>query len=183
MIVGKEPRTTESGVVSRLYSLNSKDILCQSAIGFKKDIYQIRSCSKAEHANFTGEKRRRMFVEKLKETKRIKRLESNMPTSKTVRVSKYSTYLQYVLEHLETLFSFYGCKRDDMSKVKISDECTVYGTKDCKTCIVLWQRDVNAPKNMLDIAASIWNGCGRPESFVKNCRSGNSVDSLQEEMI
>ncbi|KAI9473726.1 MAG: hypothetical protein EXX96DRAFT_541397 [Benjaminiella poitrasii] len=66
--------------------------------------------SKAEHANFIGEKRRRMFVEKLKETKGIKPLESSMPASKTVRVSKYSTCLQYVLERLETFFSFYGPK-------------------------------------------------------------------------
>ncbi|KAI9481627.1 MAG: hypothetical protein EXX96DRAFT_538807 [Benjaminiella poitrasii] len=84
--------------------------LMKAAIGFNKDIHQIRSCSKAERANFTGEKRRRMFGEKMKETKGNKPLESNMPTPKTVCDSKYSTCLQYVLERLETFFNFYESK-------------------------------------------------------------------------
>ncbi|KAI9476593.1 MAG: hypothetical protein EXX96DRAFT_541081 [Benjaminiella poitrasii] len=113
-----------------------------SAIGFNKDIHQIRSCSKAERANFTGEKRRRMFVEKLKETKGIKHLESNMPTSKTVRVFKYSTCLQYVLEHLQTLFSFYGSKSAPFSiyeyqgkqraNEEIANMLLLHGAKDKK---------------------------------------------------
>jgi hypothetical protein len=35
----------------------------------------------------------------------------------------------------------------------------------CKTCKILWQRDVNASKNMISIASSIWNRDGRPTAF------------------
>ncbi|GAA5803769.1 hypothetical protein HPULCUR_009253 [Helicostylum pulchrum] len=42
----------------------------------------------------------------------------------------------------------------------------VSGILECeKTCHLLWQRDVNATKNMLDIANSIWEGQGRPNPF------------------
>ncbi|KAI9483395.1 MAG: hypothetical protein EXX96DRAFT_616383 [Benjaminiella poitrasii] len=163
-----------------------------------------------------------------------------MPTSKTVRASKYNTYLRYVLEHLETLFSFCGSKFTPFSmyayqgKQKTNEEIAnmlldgtfgdgMHGkdgvvikgyprgitgllyqkllqrqkcypvavvdmnefrtSKVCNNCKVddMSELDVNAVKNMLDIAASIWNGCGRPEPFVRNHRSGNGVDSLQEE--
>jgi transposase len=35
----------------------------------------------------------------------------------------------------------------------------------CKTCKTLWQRDVNASKNMMSIASSIWNQDGGPTAF------------------
>lgn len=35
----------------------------------------------------------------------------------------------------------------------------------CTTCSILFQRDVNAAKNMLWISLSTWNGDGRPEAY------------------
>jgi hypothetical protein len=35
----------------------------------------------------------------------------------------------------------------------------------CKTCTTLWQRDVNAAKNMMKISFAIWKGLGRPEAY------------------
>lgn len=38
----------------------------------------------------------------------------------------------------------------------------------CKTCNTLWQRDVNAAKNMMKISLSIWKGEGRPSVYSRN---------------
>ncbi|ORE17029.1 hypothetical protein BCV71DRAFT_265135 [Rhizopus microsporus] len=38
----------------------------------------------------------------------------------------------------------------------------------CSTCTILWQRDVNACKNMLSISLSIWDGRGRPSKYRRN---------------
>jgi hypothetical protein len=38
----------------------------------------------------------------------------------------------------------------------------------CKTCNTLWQRDVNASKNMMLISLSIWKGEGRPKAYSRN---------------
>ncbi|KAI8968380.1 hypothetical protein BDF20DRAFT_1004238 [Mycotypha africana] len=49
-----------------------------------------------------------------------------------------------------------NCNGVEMKEVRISDGSSVYGTKACKTCGIIWQRDVNAAKNMLTIANSVW---------------------------
>ena len=36
----------------------------------------------------------------------------------------------------------------------------------CQNCKTLWQRDINAAKNMLLILSLIWNGNGCPEVFL-----------------
>jgi hypothetical protein len=41
----------------------------------------------------------------------------------------------------------------------------INSTLDCKTCGILWQRVINASKNMLDISNTIWNNNGRPAVF------------------
>jgi hypothetical protein len=35
----------------------------------------------------------------------------------------------------------------------------------CTTCNTLWQRDVNAAKNMMSISLSVWSGNAIPEIF------------------
>jgi hypothetical protein len=35
----------------------------------------------------------------------------------------------------------------------------------CKKCNTLWQRDINAAKNMMAISLSVWKGNGRPKPF------------------
>ncbi|KAI8969088.1 hypothetical protein BDF20DRAFT_893200, partial [Mycotypha africana] len=49
-----------------------------------------------------------------------------------------------------------------MKEIRISDGSSVYGTKACKTCGIIWQRDVNAAKNMLTIANSVWKHMTAP---------------------
>ena len=36
-----------------------------------------------------------------------------------------------------------------------------------QNCQILWQRDINAGKNMYDIAEAIWNGGQRPNEFAR----------------
>ncbi|KAI9268591.1 hypothetical protein EDC94DRAFT_646196 [Helicostylum pulchrum] len=59
------------------------------------------------------------------------------------------------------------CKGEEkMKPPKLSNGVKVSGILECeKTCHLLWQRDVNATKNMLDIANSTWEGQGRPNPF------------------
>lgn len=45
-----------------------------------------------------------------------------------------------------------------------------YSVLVCKTCNTLWQRDVNAAKNMMTIAVSTWSGNGRPCVFQRQKR-------------
>ncbi|KAG2203223.1 hypothetical protein INT46_002505 [Mucor plumbeus] len=40
-----------------------------------------------------------------------------------------------------------------------------FGVLVFKTCKTLWHRDVNASKNMMSIAPSIWNQDGHPTAF------------------
>ncbi|KAG2197190.1 hypothetical protein INT46_003352 [Mucor plumbeus] len=54
------------------------------------------------------------------------------------------------------------CKTDTLYK---ASHTRGFGVLDCKTCKTLWQRDVNASKNMMSIAPSIWNRDGRPTAF------------------
>lgn len=50
--------------------------------------------------------------------------------------------------------------------LKLSNGIKINGILECQnTCLLLWQRDVNATKNMLDIANSIWEGQDRPNPF------------------
>ena len=53
------------------------------------------------------------------------------------------------------------CKTDTLYK---ASHARGFGVV-CKTCKTLWQRDVNACKNMMSIASSIWNQDGRPTAF------------------
>ncbi|KAI8984226.1 hypothetical protein BDF20DRAFT_858685, partial [Mycotypha africana] len=45
----------------------------------------------------------------------------------------------------------------------------------CKTCGIIWQRDVNAAKNMLTIANSVWEHNGHPEIFSRHRHSDNGA--------
>ncbi|KAI8973291.1 hypothetical protein BDF20DRAFT_881561 [Mycotypha africana] len=62
-----------------------------------------------------------------------------------------------------------------MKEVRISDGSSVYGTKACKTCGIIWQRDVNAAKNMLTIANSVWEHNGRPDIFSRHRHNENGA--------
>jgi hypothetical protein len=51
-----------------------------------------------------------------------------------------------------------GCGRRDLKNVN-------HRIVVCKNCQILWQRDINAGKNMYNIAEAIWNGGQRPSQF------------------
>jgi transposase len=51
------------------------------------------------------------------------------------------------------------CKTDTLYKASHTGG---FGVLVCKTYKTLWQRDVNAFKNMMSIASSIWNQDGSP---------------------
>jgi hypothetical protein len=54
-----------------------------------------------------------------------------------------------------------------LKKVKTPDGITHHGIVVCKNYQILWQRDINAGKNMYDIAEAIWNGGQRPSQFAR----------------
>ena len=59
------------------------------------------------------------------------------------------------------------CYEDSLKKVDSVNGHSVLGCQNCKT---LWQRDINAAKNMLLISSLIWNGSGHPEIFSPKAR-------------
>lgn len=54
------------------------------------------------------------------------------------------------------------CKSNEkMKQVKISNGKSTNSILECKKpCNILWQRDINTTKNMLDISNSIWQDKG-----------------------
>ena len=69
------------------------------------------------------------------------------------------------IEKLKSSRIFNICKTDTLHKASHTRGFGVLVCKTCKTCKTLWQRDVNASKNMMSIASSIWNRDGRPTAF------------------
>ena len=57
------------------------------------------------------------------------------------------------------------CYGDSLKKVEGVKGQSVLG---CTNCQTLWQRDINAAKNMSLIASYIWNGHKRPPMFQRS---------------
>jgi hypothetical protein len=79
-----------------------------AAVGYNSNDHEIRRCSEKERICYTGHKRRQLIVERLKVQRGIKDIETNIPSPKTVDPTKFSLYLTYILQNLDTLFSFYS---------------------------------------------------------------------------
>lgn len=60
------------------------------------------------------------------------------------------------------------CNKCQTESVDIFGGIRGYGVLECKTCFTLWNRDVNASKNMMSISLSVWNGDGRPSVFTRS---------------
>jgi hypothetical protein len=58
-----------------------------------------------------------------------------------------------------------NCQKRELKKWVAADGREFHGILGCKNCHMLWNRDVNAAKNMYWIAESIWAGHGRPACF------------------
>jgi hypothetical protein len=61
---------------------------------------------------------------------------------------------------------FIRSSKKELKQVRISNKW-FHGILDCKLCNILWDRNVNVSKNMLDISFSVWNGEGRPQIFLR----------------
>lgn len=55
-----------------------------------------------------------------------------------------------------------GCRSDSLTS---AGHIRGQSVLECTTCNILWQRDVNAAKNMLAIGVEVWKGVGRPNEF------------------
>ncbi|ORE11873.1 hypothetical protein BCV72DRAFT_331883 [Rhizopus microsporus var. microsporus] len=58
-----------------------------------------------------------------------------------------------------------ACNSDSLTGMPGLKGCSI---QVCSICKTLWQRDINACKNMLSISLSIWDGRGRPFQYSRN---------------
>lgn len=72
--------------------------------------------------------------------------------------------LAITIDEFKTSRICYKCYDDSLGKV---DNVRGVGVLGCKNCQTLWQRDVNAAKNMQLISSYIWNGLDRPIMFCR----------------
>ncbi|CEP17611.1 hypothetical protein [Parasitella parasitica] len=75
---------------------------------------------------------------------------------------KEGDLLAITIDEFKTSRICYRCYEDSLKKVDNVKGVSVLGCENCKT---LWQRDVNAAKNMLLISSYIWNDHDRPFMF------------------
>jgi hypothetical protein len=60
--------------------------------------------------------------------------------------------------------------------MKLSEQKYFQGILDCKLFhIILWDRDIDASKNMLNISLSVWEGKGKPLGFKREIAVENTV--------
>ncbi|GAA5816099.1 hypothetical protein MFLAVUS_009621 [Mucor flavus] len=79
-----------------------------ASIGHSSNEHHIRRCSDIERRCYTGVRRKQAYVEKLKILHNVKELETNIPTSKTIRIEKLDVHINYMPLNLPRLLKFYG---------------------------------------------------------------------------
>src|ERR1700741_2356676 len=78
-----------------------------------------------------------------------------------------------------------NCQKRELEKWVAADGREFHGILGCKNCHMLWNRDVNAAKNMYWIAESIWAGHGRSSMLPKailqyhRCERGSHGSGLR----
>ncbi|KAI7899815.1 uncharacterized protein BX663DRAFT_563531 [Cokeromyces recurvatus] len=75
----------------------------------------IRRLSSIEYYNMGGSVRRMKEQQKRKQRLGIEKIETNIPSPKTVSVEQFVLYITYMLQHMNTLLNFYGF---ETSKIK-----------------------------------------------------------------
>ncbi|ORE09458.1 hypothetical protein BCV72DRAFT_201617 [Rhizopus microsporus var. microsporus] len=68
------------------------------------------------------------------------------------------------IDEYKTFEVFNACNNDPLTSMS---GLKGYSVQVCNICKTLWQRDINACKNMLSISLSVWDGRGRP--FEHSC--------------
>jgi hypothetical protein len=81
-----------------------------ATVGHNSDSHEIRSCTSKERQCYTGSMRRQAFVNNLKSKRGIKEIETQIPSPKTLNIDELTKYVNYILTHLDTLFTFYNEK-------------------------------------------------------------------------
>jgi len=79
-----------------------------AAIGLDTSNHQIRQCSTKEYYNLTGSTKYSSRLQKLKDSKGLTSIETNIPTQKTCSSILYDRFTQYIIIHKDKLFAFYG---------------------------------------------------------------------------
>lgn len=79
-----------------------------AAIGLDTSNHQIRQCSTKEYYNLTGSTKYSSRLQKLKDSKGLTSIETNIPTQKTCSSILYDRFIQYIIIHKDKLFAFYG---------------------------------------------------------------------------
>lgn len=72
--------------------------------------HSLLRCSTKEYYHYTGSTKFAVAQNKLKQERGINKIESAIPTSKTVNLKSYKHYCEYLFEHLDTLLDFYNFK-------------------------------------------------------------------------
>ena len=85
-------------------------------------------------------------------------------TLKKKNVKNKVNYLVVPIDEFKSSRICSICKTDTLQK---AFHTCCFGVLVCKTCKKLWQRGVNASKNMMSIVSSIWSQDGRPTAFKK----------------
>lgn len=68
------------------------------------------------------------------------------------------------------------CKNDILKRVKDIHGAGVLG---CETCNIIWQRGVNAAKNMMDISILVWKVAEGPHNLLE-IAAANTVSSFED---
>lgn len=71
-------------------------------------VNDIRRLSSSEYYNMHGTVTRQKSEQDRKRRSGLEAIETNIPSPKTLSIEKYSSYITYMLEHLNTLHSFYN---------------------------------------------------------------------------
>ncbi|KAG2203207.1 hypothetical protein INT46_008991 [Mucor plumbeus] len=79
-----------------------------AVIGLDTSNHQIRQCSTKEYYNITGSTKYSSRLQKLKDSKGLTSIETNIPTQKTCSSILYDRFIQYIIIHKDKLFAFYG---------------------------------------------------------------------------
>lgn len=76
--------------------------------GLDKKKHRVIRCTSKEYYHFTGSTRYVANMNRQKKQNGIGKIESGMPSAKTMNPESYKTYLDYFLTHLKSLFDFYN---------------------------------------------------------------------------
>ncbi|KAG2200602.1 hypothetical protein INT47_007346 [Mucor saturninus] len=81
----------------------------------RKDVFvsyhgdnDVRRLSSKEYCNMGGVTQRHKQEQELKKSLGIDQIETNIPSPKTTSHDAYILYITYILQHIDTLFNFYG---------------------------------------------------------------------------